>query len=93
LTRAHLATLVGTRAQVLVEGPSRGGAGMVSGRTERNEIVHLPAQPDAGAGAMIEVEVARATKHSLEGRVLRVVHPAAAAPVAPRRVGLPVVSA
>jgi tRNA-2-methylthio-N6-dimethylallyladenosine synthase len=93
LTRAHLATLVGTRAQVLVEGPSRGGAGMVSGRSERNEIVHLPAQPDAGAGALVEVEVARANKHSLEGRVLRVLHPAAAPTPAARRVGLPVVSA
>ena len=72
---------------------TRSSSGDASGRTERNEIVHLPAQPDAGAGALVEVEIARANKHSLEGRVLRVMHPAAAAPVAPRRVGLPVVSA
>ena len=39
-TRAHLATLVGTRQRVLVEGASK-AQGKVTGRTERNEIVHL----------------------------------------------------
>ncbi|MEZ4390822.1 MAG: tRNA (N6-isopentenyl adenosine(37)-C2)-methylthiotransferase MiaB [Polyangiales bacterium] len=94
LTRAHLATLVGTRAEVLVEGPSRNGAGTVAGRTRRNEIVHLPAAPQGGAGAVVEVEITRANKHSLEGSVCRVLRPGPepAAPAA-RKVALPVVSA
>jgi tRNA-2-methylthio-N6-dimethylallyladenosine synthase len=76
LGRAHLATLVGTRQTVLVEGPSKAGGSAVgdaqsfSGRTVRNEIVHLPLPPGRVAtGALVEVEVVRAYKHSLEGRI------------------------
>jgi tRNA-2-methylthio-N6-dimethylallyladenosine synthase len=94
LTRAHLATLTGTRAEVLVEGPSRPGADTVVGRTRGNEIVHLPAGPDAVAGSVVVVEVVRANKHSLVGRVESVRRPAPPR-VTPswRRVSLPVVSA
>ena len=68
-TRAHLATLVGTRQRVLVEGASKNG-GRVEGRTERNEIVHVEAPRDMElTGAIVEVEIARANKHSLEGTV------------------------
>jgi tRNA-2-methylthio-N6-dimethylallyladenosine synthase len=64
--RAHLASLVGTRQRVLVEGPSKNGDGMVTGRTERSEIVHLAAPSDrAIAGAIVEVDVTSANKHSL----------------------------
>ena len=70
--RAHLATLVGTRQEVLVEGPSKASAGTphMSGRTGRNEIVHVDV-PDGRdlTGALVEVEIARAYKHSLEGRL------------------------
>src|SRR5262249_42047972 len=66
LGRAHLTTLVGTRQRVLVEGTSKsGGAVMVQGRTDRNEIVHLEAPPGrAIVGALVEVDVVRANKHS-----------------------------
>jgi tRNA-2-methylthio-N6-dimethylallyladenosine synthase len=73
LGRAHLASLVGTRQKVLVEGPSKaslpaGAAPRFSGRTERNEIVHLEGAPGRGlVGSIVEVEVTRAFKHSLEG--------------------------
>ncbi|MBS2016171.1 MAG: tRNA (N6-isopentenyl adenosine(37)-C2)-methylthiotransferase MiaB [Deltaproteobacteria bacterium] len=68
-TRAHLATLVGTRQKVLVEGASK-AEGKLSGRTERNEIVHVerPVAHDL-VGAIVEVEITRAFKHSLEGAV------------------------
>jgi len=76
LGRAHLGSLVGTHQKVLIEGPSKPGAGAagdtarVTGRTERNEIVHVEAIPDrVMIGAVVEVEVTRAFKHSLEGRV------------------------
>jgi tRNA-2-methylthio-N6-dimethylallyladenosine synthase len=68
-TRAHLATLTGTRVEVLVEGPSRPGADTVVGRTRGNEIVHLPASPGVTAGAVVVAEVTRANKHSLVGAV------------------------
>jgi tRNA-2-methylthio-N6-dimethylallyladenosine synthase len=92
--RAHLATLVGTRARVLVEGPSKVGAATWAGRTERNEIVHFEAAPGVGPGAFATVEVTRANKHSLEGRVESVAVPAAEKPrSAIRRVALPLVEA
>lgn len=93
-TRAHLASLVGTRAQVLLEGPSKPGASTVAGRTRRNEIVHVPPIEGAVAGAIVDVEVVRANKHSLEGRIDRVRREAPAR-VSPtwRRVALPVVNA
>jgi tRNA-2-methylthio-N6-dimethylallyladenosine synthase len=94
--QAHLAALVGTRQDVLLEGPSRPGSAQLVGRTKRNEVVHVPPAPGAAAGALVVVEVARANKHSLEGRVESVLRPAAEVqPVAPtfRRKVLPVVSA
>ena len=70
---AHRETLVGTRQKVLVEGASKSERGdlsrdRVQGRTDHNEIVHVEA-PGAGGlvGAIVEVEVVRANKHSLTG--------------------------
>jgi tRNA A37 methylthiotransferase MiaB len=64
---------VGTRQRVLVEGASKSEKGdlsrdRVQGRTDHNEIVHLDA-PGAGGlvGAIVEVEIVRANKHSLAG--------------------------
>jgi len=64
LRSEHLLALVGSRQRVLVEGP--GERGGYTGRTERNEIVHLLAAQDP-TGQIIEVEIARALKHSLQG--------------------------
>lgn len=99
--RAHLATLVGSRATVLVEGPSKPGAKTWAGRTQRNEIVHFEAPaPESevssaiGAGAVAVVEIIRANKHSLEGRVDSVRVPRAERPrSAYRRIALPLVEA
>jgi tRNA-2-methylthio-N6-dimethylallyladenosine synthase len=69
LTQAHLAPLVGTRQRVLVEGSSKTGD-RAQGRTERNEIVHVEPPEDAElTGAIVEVEIVRANKHSLDGRL------------------------
>jgi tRNA-2-methylthio-N6-dimethylallyladenosine synthase len=84
LLRAHLAALVGTRQHVLVEGASKTG-GHVEGRTERNEIVHVEAPPGRElVGAVVEVEIARANRHSLFG-----VPTAAALDALPRATGEP----
>jgi len=71
--RTHLGTLVGTRATVLVEGASKSGD-FFQGRTERNEIVHLPASVFMRDGALldpaaslVEVSITSANKHSLTG--------------------------
>ncbi len=73
--KAHLERLVGGTERVLVEGPSKGGsagAGMqiVTGRTERNEIVHMeiPEGVDA-TGAVVSASITRAYKHSLRGEI------------------------
>jgi tRNA-2-methylthio-N6-dimethylallyladenosine synthase len=66
--QAHLLTLVGSTQEVLVEGPSKSGAGMVAGRTIRHEIVHVEAPLDRDAvGELVEVTITRANKHSLQG--------------------------
>jgi tRNA-2-methylthio-N6-dimethylallyladenosine synthase len=105
---AHLATLVGTRQRVLVEGPSKsersrdaGGPGagaeaLVQGRTERNEIAHVavPGAASASAlpGCIVEIEVLRANRHSLFGRPVGPLPAPAAAPPGARR-ALPVLGA
>jgi tRNA-2-methylthio-N6-dimethylallyladenosine synthase len=58
---------VGTVQEVLVEGPSKTDATRVSGRTRQNRLVHLPAVPQAVAGATIPVAVTEAFGHYLLG--------------------------
>jgi tRNA-2-methylthio-N6-dimethylallyladenosine synthase len=72
---SHLASLVGTRQQVLFEGASKSedkadGARLFQGRTERNEIVHVESDSGALVGEIVAVDVVRANRHSLLGRVV-----------------------
>jgi tRNA-2-methylthio-N6-dimethylallyladenosine synthase len=59
-SRAHLATLVGTRQRVLFESTHEG-------RTDRNEIVHT--EEPGPVGEVADVDIFRANKHSLAGHV------------------------
>src|SRR5690606_9317469 len=69
LQTAHLGSLVGTTQRVLVEGRSKGGD-TFSGRTHRNEIVHLEAGVGVDpTGYVVEVEILEPYKHSLRGRM------------------------
>jgi tRNA-2-methylthio-N6-dimethylallyladenosine synthase len=69
LLGAHLESLVGGAVHVLCEGPGR-EPGTFSGRTERNEIVHVGGVADLDlAGEIVEVVVTRANKHSLAGEL------------------------
>src|SRR6188768_2019121 len=74
----HLRSLVGSEAQVLVDGPSK--AGNLSGRTQRNEIVHLSAKDaelsGCGVGAVVQVQIEQAFKNSLAARLTCIVVPA-----------------
>jgi len=105
LLQAHLASLVGSVQQVLVEGISKSGAARVTGRTEHNAIVHL-ADPRGLSlvGQVVEVRIVRSFKHSVEGEVTGVrpyqragqppaaVLPAGAGAAATLRRGLPMVA-
>ena len=65
--QAHLASLVGTTADVLVEGPGKSGG--FSGRSERNEIVHFECAFEI-TGEIAPVRIARAFKNSLGGELV-----------------------
>jgi tRNA-2-methylthio-N6-dimethylallyladenosine synthase len=65
--RSHLQGLVGSIQEVLVEGKQRDGA--YTGRTLRNEIVHLAAKADL-TGLVVPVRIARAFKNSLAAELL-----------------------
>jgi tRNA-2-methylthio-N6-dimethylallyladenosine synthase len=91
LGAAHLASLVGTRQKVLVEGASKADKGdlsrdRVQGRTDRNEIVHIDAPGAARlVGEIVEVEIVRANRHSLAGRPSDPLPPAPLPPASARR--------
>ncbi len=74
LSAAHLASLVGTRQSVLIEGPSKSEKGdlaheRMQGRTDRNEIVHVEAKGASDwVGVIVEVDITRAHRHSLAGQ-------------------------
>jgi tRNA-2-methylthio-N6-dimethylallyladenosine synthase len=95
----HLSALVGSRQRVLVEGTGKEGSAAWSGRTERNEIVHIGGAETLDLrGEVIEVEITRANKHSLQGELTEasrgVARPLLTAPPAGKgRRSLPVVAA
>lgn len=95
--QAALDALVGTTQVVLIEGRSKNGE--LTGRSERNEIVHAPSEHDL-LGELVPVRITRAYKNSLfgeiepsflEGRPAPVRRSAAPTSAAQRRL-LPVVS-
>jgi tRNA-2-methylthio-N6-dimethylallyladenosine synthase len=96
LLAAHLAALVGTTQKVLVEGPDKDSGSLWSGRTERNEIVHLAGALDRDlSGEIVEVEIVRHNKHSLQGELAAGSRGAGRLrpPAAPKRRSLPLVQA
>ena len=89
--RAHLDGLVGSRVQVLVEGPNDASVHRFTGRSERHEIVHFEAPPGVDpTGTLVDVEVVRAFRHSLLGRMEGATIPEAPTP-RPKRRRLPLV--
>jgi tRNA-2-methylthio-N6-dimethylallyladenosine synthase len=100
LLGAHLAALVGTTQRVMIEGPAkagprgggesgqvleRGAGALWSGRTARNEIVHVEGAADLDlTGELVDVRIMRANKHSLHGDLTD-----AARAAAPRRAVMP----
>ncbi|HEX7479766.1 MAG TPA: radical SAM protein, partial [Polyangiales bacterium] len=66
LQSKHLNSLVGTRSEVLIEGPSKTNAARWTGRSERHDIVHvdLPDGHDL-SGQLVPVRIIEANKRSL----------------------------
>jgi tRNA-2-methylthio-N6-dimethylallyladenosine synthase len=60
--RQHLASLVGSVQSVLIESRAEGGS--FSGRSERNEIVHVACRGEP-IGRLLDVRILRAYKNSL----------------------------
>jgi tRNA-2-methylthio-N6-dimethylallyladenosine synthase len=64
---------VGRIEEVLVEGPSKRAADVVSGRTAQGKLVHVPAGPGSlTAGTWADVRITRAAPHFLAGELVRV---------------------
>ena len=59
--------LIGTRQRVLVEGPSRKDADVVTARTRTNKVLHVPG--DHAPGTFLEAVVERAAPSHLVGTV------------------------
>lgn len=95
----HLSGLVGSTQRALIEGRDKGKGQLWSGRTERNEIIHVAGAEDLDlAGEVVSVRVARNNKHSLEAELTpesrAQARPMREAPPRPRgRRALPVIMA
>ncbi len=62
-------TMMGTVQRVLVEGPSRKGAGELAGRTDNNRVVNL--RGDARLiGCFVDAKITDVLRHSLRGEVV-----------------------
>lgn len=84
LTLAAHRSRVGTRTEVLLEGPSPKGRGQLQGRDPYHRRVHVAAADLAvpaalAVGRLVPVEIVEATPHALLGRPLLTQSPGAAA--------------
>jgi tRNA-2-methylthio-N6-dimethylallyladenosine synthase len=66
LAREVSQAMVGRRAQVLVEGPSKKDPGELRGRTENNRVVNFSGPPDL-VGTFADVGIVEALPNSLRG--------------------------
>ncbi len=92
----HLVGLVGSTQRVLVEGLDKERGELWSGRTDRHEIVHISGAMGLDlAGEVVEADIVRANKHSLQGELgassREAARPRVTAEKAPRR-SLPLVT-
>jgi len=67
ITQKKNKALVGAIQEVLIEGPSENGNGNLTGRTRTNKIVDIWAD-DIIKGALVDVEIIKGRRHSLEGK-------------------------
>jgi tRNA-2-methylthio-N6-dimethylallyladenosine synthase len=70
IKREHLQSYRGRILDVLVEGPSKHDAAMMTGRTDHNIVVNFRAQPSARPGSMLGVRIEQAQHHTLRGEAM-----------------------
>jgi tRNA-2-methylthio-N6-dimethylallyladenosine synthase len=63
---------IGRTEEVVVEGPSRKDADVLTGRTRQNKLVHLRSATPLGAGTFADVRITAAAPHHLTGELLEV---------------------
>jgi tRNA-2-methylthio-N6-dimethylallyladenosine synthase len=59
--------------EVLVEGPSKKDASVLSGRTRQNKLVHFRSVDGLAAGSFATVRVTKAAPHHLTGELIDVI--------------------
>ena len=64
------AARIGRVEEVLVEGPSKKNADVLSGRTRQHRLVHFAAPEPVRAGAYADVEIIGAAPHHLTARFI-----------------------
>lgn len=64
---------IGRIEEVIVEGPSKKDASVISGRTRQNKLVHFPSPQPLRVGSYAMVEVTSAAPHHLMGRFVELV--------------------
>lgn len=69
IAREKNAALVGTRQQVLCEGPSKTNAARLTGRTSQNKIVIFDGEPARLTGQLLEIQIEESGGFTLYGRV------------------------
>jgi tRNA-2-methylthio-N6-dimethylallyladenosine synthase len=77
---------IGRTEEVMVEGPSKRDAGVLTGRTRQNKLVHFVSDSPLPEGALLDVEIRDAAPHFLRGGVSEVID------VPTRRRRIPVVA-
>ncbi len=82
----HLAGLVGSTQRVLVEGLDKEKGELWSGRTDRHEIVHITGAAGLDlAGEIVDADIVRNNKHSLQGELSAAARASARPRVAPEK--------
>jgi tRNA-2-methylthio-N6-dimethylallyladenosine synthase len=70
IAREKHAVLVGTRQQILCEGPSKTNAARLSGRTQQNKIVIFDGDHARFTGQIVDLQIEQSTGFTLYGSVL-----------------------
>jgi tRNA-2-methylthio-N6-dimethylallyladenosine synthase len=63
------AALVGTRQQILCEGPSKNNPDRLSGRTSHNKIVIFDGDPNRHTGQILDIHIDESTGFTLYGHL------------------------
>jgi tRNA-2-methylthio-N6-dimethylallyladenosine synthase len=63
--------LEGTIQEILIEGYSETDKKKLTGRTRTNKIVNIPNCNNIDIGSLVDVEITKGGKHSLEGRAIK----------------------